>query len=539
MTDIIAVAASFTAEPLGRHLAAHLLGKKFTPEIVFGPFNQLRQASADYKAVFAREPDALIFLWRIEDIFPALLAACLDSAAALPKLMDEVKAFAADIARLRAAFKGTLVISTPPYPAMPGYELFETSGAGMPVFNTLYQLWIQEMLKIDGVRLFDLQAQLLDFGAKNAHDTRNWYLYRQPYAEEFWHDIGVTLGRIVAAEKRAPKKCVVLDLDNTLWGGIVGEDGIEGLQLGGEFPGTVFRDFQRYLMHLKSKGVLLAIASKNNSADVFEVFDKHDAMVLSRRDIVHFEIGWESKVDSVKRIAQKLNIGLDSIVFVDDSAKEIGEMRERMPDVSCVQVPDEIADLPALLAHTDYFDFVEITAEDRSRTELLVTEKMRQQAQEGMSEADFRKSLGLKITVFTAEKQHLARITQLVNKTNQFNLTTLRRTQSEIETLAGDKSVCVLGMDVKDKYGDYGLVGAGILKKQNAACIIDTLLMSCRVLGRGAEEALLAGISAAAKSLGCTELRGNYIPTPKNEMVKDLYSRFGFKADGSDWVLPL
>ncbi len=384
---------------------------------------------------------------------------------------------------------------------------------------------------MERVRLFDLHGLMLNAGIKQAQDVRKWQLYRQPYTEAFWQDIGRMLGRMIAAEKISPKKCVVLDLDNTLWGGIIGEDGLEGIQLGDDFPGKAYRDFQRHLLYLKSKGVLLAVASKNNPEDAYEVFDKHDAMVLSRKDIAAFEIHWESKVESIKRVAKKLNIGLDSLVFVDDNPKEIGEVTERLPDVSCVMVPEELAYLPGLLAETDFFDFAEVTDEDRRRTEMMAADNIRQETQETMSEEEFRKSLNLKIDVFAAQKQHLARVTQLINKTNQFTMTTIRRTQDEVEALANSKDALVLGMDIKDKYGDYGLVGVAILKKENKSCVIDTLLMSCRVLGRGAEDTFIAKIAEAAKTLDCDEMRGKYIPTAKNGMVKDLYQRFNFSYD--------
>src|SRR5207248_3306274 len=197
------------------------------------------------------------------------------------------------------------------------------------------QFWTQEIGKLERVRLLDLHGLMLTAGIKQAHDTRKWQLYRQPYTEPFWHDVGRMLGRMITAEKINPKKCIVLDLDNTLWGGIIGEDRLEGIQIGDEFPGKAYRDFQRHLLRLKSKGVLLAVASKNNPDDAYEVFDKHDAMVLSRSDIAVFEIHWESKVESIKRVARKLNIGLDALVFVDDNPKEIGEVAERLPDVTC------------------------------------------------------------------------------------------------------------------------------------------------------------------------------------------------------------
>jgi len=530
----VAIAGSMTVEPLEPYLGAHLISKKFKPCIAVAPFNQLRQICHDYKQVLGRNDlDAIALLWRVEDLFPDILAACLDNPAPVEDLLRELKELAGSVGRLRKSFNGTLIVSTPPYPLLPGFELLDIRQAleGMAVFSAVLQFWTQEIARLERVRILDLHGLMLSLGTKHAHDSRKWLLYRQPYTETFWQEIGRLLGRILAAEKISPKKCIALDLDNTLWGGIIGEDGLQGIQLGDEFPGKAYRDFQQTLVCLKKKGVLLAVASKNNPEDVYEVFDKHDAMILSRKDFAALEIHWDSKVESIRRVAKKLNIGLDSIIFVDDNAKEIGEISERLPDVTCVVVPEELAELSDLFAETDFFDFAEITDEDRRRTEMMAADSARLEIQEAMSEEEFRKSLNLKIEVFAAQKHHLARVTQLINKTNQFNLTTVRRTQDEVEELVGSKDALVLGMDIKDKYGDYGLVGVTILKKKAKSCVIDTLLMSCRVLGRGAEETLIAKLAEAAKSLGCDEIRGRYIATSKNAMVKDFYRHFNFQHE--------
>ena len=540
----VAIAGSMTVEPLEPYLGAHLVSKKFKPRIAVGPFNQLRQLCYHHQQVLGRRDfNAIVLLWRIEDLFPDMLARCLDSPAAVEDLRREIKGLADAVNHLRNSFDGTLVVSTPPYPSLPGFEVLDIGQAsvGMAAFNAVSQFWTQEISRLERVRIFDLHGLMLHAGMKQAQDFRKWLLYRQPYSESFWQEIGRMLGRMLAAEKINPKKCIALDLDNTLWGGIIGEDGLQGIQLGGEFPGKAYRDFQRYLLYLKNKGVLLAVASKNNPEDVYEVFDKHDAMILSRKDFAAVEIHWDSKVESIKRVAAKLNIGIDSIVFVDDNPKEIGEITDRLPDVSCIRVPEELADLPGLLAETDFFDFAEVTDEDRRRTEMMAADNVRLQIQETMSEEEFRASLNLRIDVFAAQKQHFARVTQLINKTNQFNLTTVRRTQDEVEALAASRDALVLGMDIKDKYGDYGLVGVAILKKQDSSCIIDTLLMSCRVLGRGAEDTFIAKLVEAAKTLDCDELRGKYIPTSKNAMVKNLYQRFKFSHDAQtdEWFVKI
>jgi FkbH-like protein len=538
-----ALVGSVTVEPLEPYLGASLLDRKFRPTFVIGPFNQIRQVCSDYRATLGdADVNVIVLLWRLEDMFPDMLTRCLASPGAVTDLLGELQGLAGAVAELRKSFHGTLIVSTPPYPSLPGFDLLDIGQAtvGMSIYHAVSQFWTREMARLERVRVFDLHGLLLRAGLAHAHDARKWMLYRQPYTEQFWADAGSMLSRVIAAEKVSPKKCVVVDLDNTLWGGIVGEDGLEGIELGDDFPGKAYRDFQRHLLHLKNKGILLAVASKNNPADAYEVFDRHDAMVLSRQDIAAFEIHWESKVESIKRIARRLNIGIDSLVFVDDNPKEIGEVSERLPDVSCVLVPEELAYLPGLLAETDFFDIAEVTDEDRRRTEMMAADNLRQQTQETMSEEEFRKSLELKIEVFEVQKQHLSRVTQLINKSNQFNLTTIRRTQDEIEALANASSTMVLGMNVRDKYGSYGLVGVAILEQAAGTGIIDTLLMSCRVLGRGVEDTFIAQIAEAARStLGCDELRGKYIPTAKNAMVKDFYPRFGFTRLGQsdEWTI--
>lgn len=533
----IAVAGSITCEPVEPYLGAYLLGRNFkAPDITIGPFGQIQQICADYKSVLGDEKfDAIVLIWRLEDLFPAALAKTLSDESALSALLDEVHALTISIQKLRGSFEGTLVVSTPPYPFFPGFDLTDITPSR--TYQAALKVWHEATAEIKNLRILNLDSLALQRGHTASHDVRKWYLYRQPYAENFWQDIGRQTGRIIAAERISPKKCIVLDCDNTLWGGIVGEDGIGGIALGDEFPGKCFRDFQKKLMHLKSQGVLLAVASKNNPEDVYEVFDKHDAMILSRRDIAVFEIHWQSKVDSLRRIAEKLNIGTDALVFIDDSAKEIGEVTERLPEVTCLMTPEEEADIPALLDGCDLFDKPDITDEDRQRTDMMLAEHSRKSLQENVSEEDFKKSLQLKIHVYAAQPQHIARITQLINKTNQFNLTTVRRTQDEISLLAKDADSRVLGMHISDKYGDYGLVGAAILKKNGAECIIDTLLMSCRVLGRGAETTLISQLAENAKALGCKTLRGEYVPTAKNAMVKDLYKNHGFSADSGAWKI--
>lgn len=515
----IGLAGTFTVDPLTRHLKTHLSEKNIDVSDFFvAPYNQLAQLSFNPKILLGGTPDYLIIFWRLEDIG-----------------FEELDNFIGTIKTLRDNYKGTLIVSDAPYPSTPEFDVHDLHQDNITYLRAV-DIFVSSIQSIDNVKILNLSGLMQETGSKNAHDVRKWYLYKQPYTEEFWQNISEQCSRIIAAQKTAAKKCIVLDCDGTLWGGIIGEDGLGGIELGQDFPGAAFTDFQKHLIHLRSKGLFLAIASKNNEEDVFEVFDKHDAMILKRDHISAWQVHWNSKADSLQVIANELNIGLDAVVFVDDNAKEIAEVQERIPEVTCLQVPEEEAELPALLVNTGLFDIAELTEEDKKRADMILAETKRKTASTAMSEEDFIKSLELKIDVFEAQEQHLGRITQLINKTNQFNVTTIRRTADEVQALSNDDNTILLGMNISDRFGDYGLVGVTILKKSGSDWELDTLLMSCRVLGRKAETSLIAKSAEAAANKNGKRLIGTYVPTPKNKLVETLYPDHGFKEEKGKWV---
>lgn len=528
----IGLAGSFTVDPLTRLLGKDLSEKGFEkPDFHVAPYNQLIQLGMNPEGLLGAKTDILIVLWRIEDITPDAMNGG-QAAQDIDNLIEAIKT-------LRGNYGGTIIVSNPPYPSAPEFDAhdLEQPETGAKLYQSYLERWQQGIQDIHGIKQMNLAGLLNSEGHNASHDARGWYLYKQPYTLGFWKSISTQLSRIVSAQTIAAKKCVVLDCDNTLWGGIIGEDGLGGIQIGQDFPGKAFADFQKYCLHLRSKGLFLAIASKNNEEDVFEVFDKHDAMVLKRDHISSWQVHWNSKVDSLQAIADELNIGTDALVFVDDNPKEITEVQERLPEVECFLVPEELAYLPSLLQNTGLFDIAELTEEDKKRADMMMAETKRKSASTKMSEEEFRKSLELKIDIFEAEEQHIGRITQLINKTNQFNVTTIRRTQDEVEALSADKDTLLIGMDIKDRFGEYGLVGVSIVQKEtDEIWNIDSLMMSCRVLGRGAETSLINKIAEAVKSRGGKTLKGQYIETKKNALVKDLFESHGFKQDGDYWV---
>jgi FkbH-like protein len=541
----IGFAASFTTNTLIPFLGAHLLRAGIRPSINPGQFNQIFQACLDPKSQFGPDCDTIIVLWRIEDLLlEELLSYSYGEMGAYQRALANMDMFLSALARLRENFPGTIIVSIPPYPTNvpPHISHLENPRAMGTFYRNVIGVFIDKVATISGSLLFDCDALQRNFGAAAAGDTRQWYLYRQPFSELFLAEMGAALGRMIVARRVAPKKCLVVDCDNTLWGGIVGEDGIGGIKIGEDFPGSAYRDFQRLLLHWHRQGVFLALASKNNEADVWEVFDKHTGMILKREHIAAWQINWNPKVENIESIAKSLNIGVDSIVFVDDSAMEVGFMQSARPEVIAVQLPEEPADILTTMHTLTCFDRFEITQEDRRRTEMMRSEQVRGNLGKGLSKAEFFQALELKLDFFQAKPEELDRITQLVNKTNQFNLTTIRRTLDEVRILANGSTHRVYGLRVTDKFGDYGLTGVVIVafSTDRSAWIIDTLLLSCRVLGRGVEAALVNILVRIARNEGAYELVGTFVPSPKNALASSFLADNGFHDFGErGWRRPL
>lgn len=537
----ILVAATFTAEPLAPYLGVQLVGDRARPPLItIAPYNQVFQlCHSGTEAFVSQPPDAVVILWRLEDLARDDLRAFLrggDSSLVLAKVEELAEAITA----LRAKFGAALVVSTPPYPHSPDHHvrsLMASQGVGA-IHRKVVELWLKRMSELNDVSILDLDGLQRFIGIRESEDHRKWRLFRQPFTEMFWSEMAADAARLIRLRRAAPMKCLVVDCDNTLWGGIVGEDGIEGLALGEDHPGAAFVEFQHQLLNLKAQGVMLALCSKNNEADVWEVFERHDAMVLGRDDVVAHRINWTDKAVNIASLAEELNIGLDSLVFVDDSPVEIAQVQAVLPMVTCLRVPEDVSALPGVIAAYRGFDRGQVTDEDRARSGMMAHERARRELSAGLSGEEFRKSLELTVNLFRVEPEHLARVAQLTNKTNQFNLTTIRRTAAEISALVESPSTEVLAWRVSDRFGDYGLVGVAILLCGSDRVEIETLLMSCRVLGRGVESAVLAGIREIAQGLGATRLEGSFVPTAKNHPAASLYPDHGFaEVSPGRWVI--
>jgi FkbH-like protein len=530
----VGVAASFTAQPLEPFLGAALLAADVAASFSFAEYNQIHEVCYDPTGLLGNL-DVLIIAWRLEDLLGGPLErAVAGDAAALGELADAAAVLGSTIGKAASDAAFTFVVSVPPFPRPVGVDLID-SVVGLRLARA-HAVAVEAFLGGVGeapVRWADLNAWQLAMGIEQCHDVLKAMVYRQPYTTRFWHAMGGHIADIVLRESRPAPKCVVLDCDNTLWGGVVGEEGVGGIDLGSTFPGSGYQGFQKAVRALKDRGVLLAIASKNNPQEVADVFAQHDEMVLRAEDISVWRVNWNPKSQSLREIADELNIGIDSLVMIDDSDYELAEIGNAVPEVGLLQVPEEVGLMPDLIASSGLFRNMSVSAEDLTRTDMIRQESARKQAASAMTREEFLASLELVVDYIEVREEHVGRVAQLTNKTNQFNVTTIRRTEAEIRALLASDDHLVRAIRVTDKFGDYGLVGAAILETTGDEWVVDTFLMSCRVLSRGIETAFIASLVTEAGQRGATSLAGRYVPTPKNVLVQDLYSRHGFQSVGT------
>jgi len=347
---------------------------------------------------------------------------------------------------------------------------------------------------------------------------------------------GEQTARLIAAARGRSAKCLVLDLDNTLWGGVVGDEGVEGIVLGqGSGQGEAFVEFQRYARGLSERGVLLAVCSKNDEPNALEPFQRHPEMVLRPADISCFVANWSDKATNLRSIAKTLNIGLDSLVFVDDNPVERDLIRRELPMVAVPEMPEDPARFAATLADAGYFEGLRMTDEDRLRCQLYQANAQRSQSRETATDiGSYLESLRMTMTAAPIDKLSLPRVTQLINKTNQFNLTTQRMTEAEVSATMRDPSVITLQVRLTDRFGDNGIIAVLIARIHGVEATIEQWLMSCRVLGRRVEEACLNTLVELCESRGIRRLIGLYKPTEKNAMVREMYATLGFTPLATD-----
>ena len=382
----------------------------------------------------------------------------------------------------------------------------------------------------DNFYLHDQGRVAMEVGLSQWHNRNHYHAYKLPMNYEAIPNVAWSAARLIRAILGKTKKVLALDLDNTLWGGIIGDDGLQGIELGHETPmGEAFLEWQRYVKHLKSRGILLAVCSKNEEKTAKEGFSHPDS-ILRVEDFVAFCANWEPKDLNLRKIAEDLNLGLDSFVFIDDNPAERALIRQSLPEVATPEVDStDIASYIRAIEGNGYFDVAVLSSDDFKRNQAYQANQNRQSLAKQMTNYDdFLQSLQMKATIGNFHELYFDRITQLTNKTNQFNLTTLRCTRADIERFANDGNHITLYCRMEDVFGDNGLISVIIAEIRNREAHIRLWLMSCRVLKREVENLMLDELMACAKDKGCATVVGYYCPTEKNKMVANLYKDFGF-----------
>lgn len=389
-----------------------------------------------------------------------------------------------------------------------------------------------------GVFINDFASLQNNFGSSFITEQKIYINTDTVFSLDFLPHIAKNTVDIISAVAGKFKKCLILDLDNTTWGGVIGDDGIENIQVGDLGVGKAFTELQLWAKQLKERGIILAVCSKNTENIAKEPFEKHPDMVLRLDDIAVFIANWENKVDNIRHIQTVLNVGFDSMVFLDDNAFERNMVRSEIKDISVPELPEDPAEYLPYLRTLNLFETASFTEEDSQRTKQYQEEAKRVSFQKSYANEDeFLKSLNMVSEISAFNKFNTPRVAQLSQRSNQFNLRTVRYTEDSVQQVASSKEHFTFSFTLKDTFGDYGLISFVILQKKNQELFIDTWLMSCRVLKRGMENFALHQLVQCAKENGFEKLIGEYIPTAKNEMVKDHYKNLGFTEKGSQWEL--
>ena len=532
----IAILRNVMVESLVPYLKFLAYDMGFAAEVRMGGYDNIVQESlGTYAGVLKKETDCVFIFMRLENLSWDLARRF--AAMTTEQVQNEVariqEIITSTLAGIRQQTDGMILWHGFEIPLYSGLGIWDSqiSSGQVGVISALNEFLQTALRSVPNAYYVDLNRCLARVGGKAFYDERYWHIGRAPYSREALCEIASEDFKFIRSLKGKSKKCLVLDCDNVLWGGVIGEDGLSGIRLGKTYPGSPYHEFQQEALNLFNRGILIALCSKNNAEDVWEVFRTHPDMVLKEKHIAAAEINWEDKATSLRRIAADLNIGLDSLVFIDDSEFEINLVRGAIPEIAVLHFPkDKAVEYRNMLASCGLFDTLTLSAEDRERGAMYQTEAQRKQLQtQALDLETYLRSLEMVIEVKLADDFTLPRIAQLTQKTNQFNLTTRRYSEADIKRYMEAKDVDVLSLRVMDKFGDSGLVGVCVLKYIDQEAVFDTFLLSCRVLGRGVEDVFVIQALKLAKQRGCEAVIGEFYPTAKNAQVRDFFPRQGFE----------
>ncbi len=489
----------------------------FNPELVFLSID-LNELLHD---VFRKDFRHVDF----EKVVPDRLAALFDRIAVLHRKLPDATLFLDNFSVDSGTAFGTMEYNSP--------------HSVIPVMNKVNAELHSFALSRSYVRIIDVESLIRRYGEERLFDRRMHYVSKCKWSFFGIEKLSGLYLAHIKAYKGIRKKCIVVDLDNTLWGGIAGQDGIENIVLSSDGPGKAYYDFQKSIERLYHSGILLAVCSKNNDRDALEVMRNHPHMVLRPDRFTVMKINWERKDRNIREIAQELNIGLDSIVFLDDSDFERNLVLSQLPGVEAPALPEDPAYFADFLNTLENFNFHELTTDDFDRNKNYRVQAEREKSKSSFDTVEeYYRSLQMQVQIKPADDFSLPRIVQLINKTNQFNLTTRRYSEADIRRFMSNGHYHVLYLSLADRFGDNGIVGTAILTVRDSKLYIDSFILSCRVIGRTVETALLSYIYNFARDKSIEQIIGECIPTPKNEPCRNMYPVHGFdKAGENCWQL--
>ena len=531
----VAVVGSHTTDHLTGLLPVAMVRHRIAIETYQAPYGQYEQEILDPESgLYGFAPDLVLLLIDERELrLPAIGA---DPGADLAAEVDRWRSL---WAALRDRTGAVIVQATfvPRGDDSLGHLALSTPGSRRRQVRRL-NLELGDQLPGD-VHLVDAELIAASVGTARWQDDRFWFLAKQAVGLGALPALGRELARVTAAAVGLTRKVVVLDLDNTLWGGVIGEDGLAGIVIGNGARGEAYQAFQAHLLLLRRRGLLLAVVSKNNEAEAREPFERHPDMRLSLSDFVAFRASWDDKSAVIRQLAEDLSLGLDAFVFVDDNPFEREAVRQALPEVDVLDLPAEVTGYPAALARLATLEPGRLSAEDGTRTEqyqgLARAADARSAAATG---EEFLAGLQMQADLAPVNETSLPRVVQLIGKTNQFNLTGRRHSAAAVQELTERAGGLHLTLRLRDRFVDHGLVGVVLAEPDGRDLRVDTWLMSCRVLGRGVEIATMSAVTEAARALGFTRVIGEHIATDRNEPARDAYGRSGFTVDAVDTADP-
>jgi iturin family lipopeptide synthetase A len=512
---MLAVSATFTAEPIDNYIRFWCEKFNLPAVIKFASYNQVFQELLDTSSLISKNSGLNVLLIRFEDWIRE------------DKSDDEVK-----IEKLERNYQELLKILRIKKKIIPYFiGIFPVSThltLSCTIVNYLEKMnirWKQDLRNIEDIHIVDFYEAFKLYDLEGIFDSTKDKAGHIPFTDEFISVIGTMIARKICAWRKQVFKVIVLDCDNTLWQGICGEN------TAGDIVITEpYMELQRFMLQKYNEGMLLTLCSKNNEKDVWKVFENNKQMLLRREHFAAYRINWKAKSQNIRELADELNLGADSFVFLDDSPSECAEVIKNCPEVLTLQLPENQNQIKMFLRHVWAFDKFKITKEDKIRNQMYTADKKRRISQEETNSLDdFLKGLDIQMSMSLMEKQHIDRVAQLTQRTNQFNLSTIRRTANDINDIFRLQHLKCRIIDVADRFGEYGIVGVVITEEKGKTLFIETLLLSCRVLGKQIEDSILAGLARYCREHGIYVMEAKYLPTEKNEQVLEFLKRTGWK----------